>query len=957
MYRKLPIIKLVLLSIFLFTTVFPPSLLSYERVGHKNAYDSQHDWVDESLEHKDVVYKKIRCPRCGMEFYYIPGKESPHAHFVHYEMSDERLKALDSDLEEQLKKRKILALEEDVSFRLLMQNMEEIEEKIANIEKRQKSFYFPESQKFREGRYEIRQKLTCPYDGYAFFPEGDVIEDRILMQGSLASQNPSIIEASFSKSIAFGTSKELNQFGYDLFMLAAKRKRDEEETEVKKKSAETFTAMGMLKNVLEPESMFSSFSTEPDLDAVAIVPVGPDYIVGPGDTLIINIWGIAQESFSLEVDGEGKIMLPKAGPLYVRGLRFREVESRIKGKLNQYYANLEIDVSMGKLRNIQVYVMGEVKEPGSYVLDPQSNIFQALYASGGPTKLGTLRKIKLIHADRKKEEVDLYPFLLEGGDVVSSRIQSGDTLFVPTIGDVVAITGNVKRPAIYETKSEISLNDLLNFAGGIMPTGDLQRLQVERISNNERRVMFDIELEDLDNKNLSLKDINVQNGDMVIVSPIVRLRHDFVSILGNVERPGDYALNKDTRVKDLIKMAKGFLPGTYFHRAEIARVTKDRTRRIIPVNLDNLRMASEEENILLNEWDILLIYSEAEIVPPSFVEIDGAINRPGKYELMRGMKVSDLIFKAGGVKLGEIIKEAELFHIIPGKAPVIRRIAIKRLSDVNISIDKDIILRAGDALFVKSEPKLSERKLVTIKGEVNYPGVYSMREGERLSSLIERAGGFTKEAFLEGTIFTRGSIKKVQEKMRQHFIERETRALLGEQQAILLREREGSGTEIDQIAQSIKMRTEILEYINSAKIEGRMIIQVTDVSKLKGSDYDILLEDGDTITIPQTPSSITVIGSVNNPASVPFEKEKSIEYYIRKTGGLTRHAHKSGIYMVRANGEATSKFMMSKKVNRGDTIIVPQEFKYWTPPGKILRDTVEILSRIIVGVGIIAALD
>ncbi|MBU0759099.1 MAG: SLBB domain-containing protein, partial [Candidatus Omnitrophica bacterium] len=655
-----------------------------------------------------------------------------------------------------------------------------------------------------------------------------------------------------------------------------------------------------------------------------------------------------------EVDREGKIMLPKAGPLYIWGLKFEEAEKKIQDRLNQFYTNFKVDVSMGKLRDIQIDVMGEVKKPGTYSIYSQSSVFKALYAAGGPTKLGTLRKIKIIHADGKTELIDLYSFLLEGDVSKSSRIQSGDTIFVPTIGDVVAIAGNVKRPGIYESKGDILLSDLLKFTGGITPTGDLQRLQVERIENNERRIMLDIELKKTDIGKFSMEDIRIQNGDFVIVSPIVRLKHAFVSILGNVERPGDYALTKNMKVTDLVARAKGFMPATYISRAEIARVTNDRARQIIPIDLQDIKLGEKGEDITLEEWDILLVYSESEITPPSFIEIDGAINRPGKYELTPQMKISDLIFRAGGIKPGEVIRGAELFHIIPGEQPIVRDIGIKQVSDVNIQVDKDIILRSGDAIFVKSEPKLTERRIVALKGEVRYPGTYSIRKGERLSSLIERAGGFTDDAFLEGAIFTRKSIKEVQEKLRENFIERENRNLVEQQQTLLLR----SGANVDpaSVTESARMRQELLFYVASIEIEGRMVIDLKPVFQLKGTKYDLLLEDGDALTVPQTTFAISVMGSVNNPTSIPFEPGKGIEYYIRKTGDMTRHADKRGIYVMKANGEAVSKFMMSKSVERGDTIVVPQEFKYWTPPGQLLRDTVEIFSRLAVGVGIIAAL-
>lgn len=957
MFKKLTTINVGVALIFLLTTVFPVPLFSYETTERH----CRENWTDESLDYEAVTYKKARCPRCGMEFYYMPGKECPHSHWVHYEVSEEELEYSASDFEGETEKDKMEIAEEKELLGLLMQG-EDVKEK---LDKGIKSDFFSKtSMKKKVSRlggtqsrhYELRQKLTCPYDGYDFFPEGDVIEEaKLAEKSSIPEGPPSVIESSFTKSIPFGVSKDLKQFGYDLFALIEKRKEKEKESKTTEKSLETLTTMGLLKAAFTPSSMGPVFSKEQSTSQTAVVPVGPDYIIGPGDTLVISIWGSVQETFPVEVDREGKIILPKAGPLYLWGLKFQEAKKRITERLNKFYTNFNVDVSMGKLREIQVYLMGEVKEPGSYNLKSQAGIFHALYAAGGPTKLGTLRNIKLIHGNGKTEKIDLYPFLLYGEEMTHFRLESGDTVFVPAIGDVLAISGNVKRPAIYETKSEIPLADLLNFAGGITSTGDLQRLQVERIKNNERRIMFDIELERSEVGQFSLEDISLRNGDLVMVSPIVRLKHDFVSILGNVERPGDYALSKDMKVTDLLKRAKGFLPGTYLYRAEIARVTKNRTRQIIPIDLDKLLLDEEGQDLFLNEWDILLVYSEAEVKPPSFVEIDGAINRPGRYELTPGMKISDLIFKGGSIRPDKVIKGAELFHIMPGEQPVVRDISIKRISDINISIDKDIILRAGDTLFIKSEPGLTERKIVTLKGEVRYPGTYSIRRDERLSSIIERAGGFTKDAFLEGVVFTRKSIRERQEKIRQDFLERENRAILAEQQAILLRA--GGRIDASQISESLKMRREMLNFIKSADIEGRMVVNLMPLSELKGAKHDILIENGDALTIGPTPTAITVMGSVNNPASVSFEKDKGIEYYIRKTGGLTKHADKNGIYVVRANGEALSKFMMSKKVKQGDTIIIPQEFKYWTPPGQLLRDTVEILSRIAVGVGIIAALD
>jgi len=897
-----------------------------------------------------------------MEFFYIPGKDSHHSHWVQYEaMEEENLDKDQNDLnfETELKdnqdKLKYLG-KQNKFFSFFNPNSVTRDKKSTKDEAIKKALT---TQELKTGpEYKLRQELICPYDGFVFFPEGDLLDQAKFKPNPVLLQEPSSIESSFSNPVSFGAQKDLKQFGYELFLFAGKSKKDgkEEDGAVSSatKSLESLAALGMLKTALGGQgtgTQSAGFSNQiTDAEDTVVVPVNSDYVIGPGDTLLINIWGSVQESFPAAVDREGKIMLPKSGPLYVWGMKFKEAEKLIAQKLNEFYTNFNVDVSMGKLRNMRVFVMGEVKKPGAYSISSQSNIFQALYQAGGPTKMGSMRRIKVIAPDNKTEEVDLYQFLLKGDTSDNSIIQSGDTIFVPSIGDVVAISGNVKRPGIYETKSEISLSDLMDFAGGITPTGNLQHLQVERIKDNERRVIVDIELKDG-----NFKDINLRNGDMVIVSPIVRLKHNFVTILGNVETPGDYGLKEDMSVKDLIQAAKGMMPGTYLSRAEIARVSKDRSREIIPINLDKMMLGASDENIILKEWDILLVYSEAETSAPSFVEIDGSVNKPGKYELTPNMKISDLIFRAGGVTSKDFIRGAELFHIIPGEQPVVREIGVKRIFGANIVIDKDIILQSGDMLFVKREPKLTEKKMITIRGEVRFPGIYPIIEGERLSDLIERAGGYTKDAFLPGTMFTRKSIKEVQEKMRARFMEKEQRTIMEEQQAMLLRA--GSTASADAITQSVQARMDMMNMISQAEIEGRMVISLLPLEQLKRSKYDISLEDGDSIVIPESPSAITVIGSVNNPTSVPFEINKGIDYYIQRTGGLTKHADKTGIYVMRANGEAINKFMMTKFIERGDTIIIPQEFKYWTPPGQLLKDTVEVLSRIAVGVGIIAALN
>ena len=358
MIKKFFSINLFLSLIFLLTTVFPASLFSYELTHSKTAYYQQDERVDESLGYKLVIFKKIRCPRCGMEFYYTPGKESPHSHWVHYEVPKEKQDNSDSRMEQSKNKKR---RNTELGFLKEQVKAEEIKKRISKLEEREKDQSFSELEGFQQPEYELRQKLSCPYDGYNFFPEGDILEDRKLMQLAFTVEKPSVIETSFSKSIPFGASKELKQFGYDLFeTLEAQEEKKEKET-TQQSGGGALGALSLIKAAFSTGSVSPTLSFE-GAAHTAVVPVSRDYIVGPGDTLVVNIWGSAQESFPVEVDREGKIMLPKAGPLYVWGLKLEENEKRIKKVLNKHYTNFSMDLSMGKLRDIQMWSIKEKRK-------------------------------------------------------------------------------------------------------------------------------------------------------------------------------------------------------------------------------------------------------------------------------------------------------------------------------------------------------------------------------------------------------------------------------------------------------------------------------------------------------------------------------------------------------------------------------------------------------------------
>lgn len=720
----------------------------------------------------------------------------------------------------------------------------------------------------------------------------------------------SSLEQIFGGATTFKVSRNISQFGYNIFTT--------------------------------PSSTFAP---------VENVPVGPDYLIGSGDSLIIYIWGkVVQETFNVTVDRDGKINLPRAGNIYVWGLKFEEVEKVVKNTLSEHYANLQISITMGRLRTIKVFVLGEVQKPGAYTVSSLSTVFHAIYETGGPTKLGSMRKIKLIRNNETKSVIDLYQFLLKGDKSQDYKLQSNDTIFVPPIGPVAGITGSVKRPAIYELRDPIKISDLIKMSGGLTPISSFQRIQLERIKDHERKVVMDLQIKDISEFESSDQNIELQDGDFVFIFPILPLKYNYVTISGNVLRSGDYELEQGMRVNDLIEKAGGIVSETYLERAEIFRYKDDKTKEIIPINLKTLFKYPDEENIFLQEWDELRIYSKTDVIPVQYVEISGAVYKPGKFELTPNMKLNDLMFRAGGVKPTAFLENAELFRLGQNEPSKVITVDLSRVLDADYPAH-NLLLKAGDHFYVRDRVELSEKRIVVVKGAVKFPGEYVAGKDERLSSIIERAGGFTEEAFLKGTVFTRESIRQAQAKMINRFVQSEQRELL-RNEAMLVRTN-ASEEEIKEKQLVFQRRKELLRFISSIEVLGRMIIHLDELYKFAGSKSDIKVEHGDTLYIPETPSTVQIIGSVYNPTSLIYKKGKNADYYLNKVGGLTKYADKKGIYIVKANGEVTTEFARIHEIERGDAIIVPEEFKTKTEWRKVWLDVTQIIYHTAVGAAVV----
>ena len=547
-------------------------------------------------------------------------------------------------------------------------------------------------------------------------------------------------------------------------------------------------------------------------------PVGGDYILGTDDELIIDIWGEFEKEERVKIDRDGNIFLHRIGKLFLAGKRFSEAEKILKKKLLHYYKNINIDVSLGKMRRIRVFVVGEVKKPGSYEVSPISNILDILYLSGGPTKDGTLRNIKVIQSSGKKLSFDLYPFLLTG-KIQNIYISDGDVIFVPLIGKVAGIWGEVKKPGIYEIKSKTSLENLIEMAGGFLPSASISKIQVERIEKFKKRKLVDLLPFDKGLSHFLLK-----NYDLVKIFHIGKKIYNYISLEGKVKNPGEYEFREGMKLSNILK-EDSLLPEASLEQAEIIRMKSN----------------GEMEKIIFSPKDIF-----------------------------------------------------------QGK--------------------KDFKLSRWDRIIIHSAWKLTGK--VKIEGEVKFPGEYTLLPGEKLSSLIERAGGYTKEAFLKGALFTRKSIKKE---------EKENLKILFSQYKSLIQNEEKNLDRGNMFL--LEKAKALLEELPKREPSGRMTICLEPLNKLKNSTYDIMLENGDYLYIPKIPSTVHVMGEVKNPSFFLFKKGKQWHYYLKEAGGYTHYADRGNVYLIKPDGSATT---ILRSIEPGDTIVVPVAAR--EKIGQILRD-------------------
>jgi protein involved in polysaccharide export with SLBB domain len=680
---------------------------------------------------------------------------------------------------------------------------------------------------------------------------------------------------------------------------------------------------------LEPFG-YKMFNVTPTSFApVTPTSVPPDYTLGPGDNVIVNLWGKVDLQLNLTVDREGKIFIPKAGDLTVVGLTLDQFEKKLKEKLSTIYSGFRMSVMMGRIRLIKVFVFGEVTNPGGYAISSLSTLFNALYEAGGPNQRGTLRNIKLIRNNQEIATIDIYDFLLKGYNKDDMKLASNDVIYVPMVGTLVKMRGEVKRPAIYELKGGERVLDLIELAGGLKTTAYLERVMVDRIVGQDQRMLLDVNL--LDQPKLEENNIELKDGDDVSVFSIFDLIENFVWIDGKVKHSGAFERNPGMRVWDLIGGGEQFQKDAYLLRADLIRTYEDGRKEIFPINLEKVLKGDTTENIILEDKDKLVVCGYWDVNRKKYVTIDGVVKKPGQYELYENIKLSDLIFLAGNPLKNAYLLRAEIAHLVPGKPADINYVNLEDLyTDSENFIIKpdqnvDVPLREDDKVFIREIPEWSLQKIVTLEGEVMFPGNYALQqEKESLYHLLQRAGGLTLKAFPKGVVFVRPSIiADVQRKNVQDVV-------VGSQ--VLERDTIGN------------ILPPVVTPFNPGRLN-RVIIDLPKILKEQGGKNDIVLAEGDQIYIPRIPSEVQVVGSVGASSSIRYIQGRPIKYYIDRAGGYTRNSDKGQTRLISADGRVISGgSLRGRGVELGDVIVVPQKIEKDRDWMKFMANTVAVLS-------------
>ncbi|WP_152525043.1 SLBB domain-containing protein [Marinobacter sp. C1S70] len=700
---------------------------------------------------------------------------------------------------------------------------------------------------------------------------------------------------------------------------------------------------------------------------VTEIPVPANYTLGPGDVLRIQLWGKENQNLELPISRDGSISFPQSGPMSVAGLSFDEARQQIKKRVSEQYIGVEASVSLGELRSMRVFVLGEARNPGSYSVSSLSTITNALYVSGGIKQTGSLRNVQHKRDGKLLGTLDLYDLLMAGDSSEDSRLQPGDVVFIPSVGKRAGIDGEVYRPALYELNGENTLAELVEMAGGLTSQAYPQRINIERTNEDFLRIIAEADFTTSKGRQARIK-----AGDKVEIPSISDVTGQYVEVAGAATRTGKFAWMPGMRVSSLLQNLDADLMPTADKRYAAIVRTDQETDTISVLNLrlrEAIRQKGGNEDLLLEEKDRILIFSDAGKVeggeegrnftreslfspvlqrlksqanpanPQQTIRISGPVRYPGEYPMPATRNLSDALFVAGGLKDSASLYQAEVARYdIDESGMGQTRIINVNLTDA-MAGNTNLKLESRDKILIKSIPDFAKTRTVELKGEVRYPGQYTFRDGETLKEVLERAGGLTENAFPKGAVFSREKLRQLEAQRLREAEERLQGDLLGVQ----LEGDNFSGQSANR-TQEVK---DLLEEVQGSEPVGRLVIDLASV--MTDPDYQsIRLQDGDTLTVPTIPQSVTVFGEVQFPTSHLHQAGLTVDDYLERSGGPTRQADESRVYVVKADGSVMlpekSRWFggRSQQLEPGDTVIMPidvdrlNQLELWTNVSQIV---------------------
>lgn len=670
------------------------------------------------------------------------------------------------------------------------------------------------------------------------------------------------------------------------------------------------------------------------------IPVPLDYRVGPGDSLVVELFGNQTGRYYLSVDRDGNVTLPQLGPIQAVGLTFDQLRSEIDRRVSEHMIGARASVTMGDLRSIRVFVVGDVMWPGAYTISSLSTITNALFISGGVSRIGSLRNIELKRGGRTVAKLDLYDLLLRGDTSKDMQLEQGDAIFVAPIGSTAGIAGQIRRPAIYEFNDGATVADLLELSGGFTPEADPRRVRLERIGPNRERIVLDLDLTEEAGRAERLL-----AGDVLTV-PMVLEDTRGVSLEGHVHRAGKYAWREGMRLTDLLGSLQVFRLNADQRYVLIRRESLP-DRRLQVLSADALRafeVPDTDENPVLESGDRVIVFDRSpdrgamlesllqdlrvqarDNQPLPIVSIRGRVRAPGEYPLEPEMTLKDLIRAGGGLDDAAYPATAELTRY----AVVGNEMRKTEVVDLDLSVTElgsngaDLALRPYDVVVIRETPGWREQESITLVGEVRFPGNYPIRKGETLSSVIARAGGLTDVAFPAGSIFLREELKEQERQQIDSLVNR----LQADLAVIALQSAQEAGAST---AETLQAGQSLLAQLSDAEPTGRLVINLSRALTHKGGEDDIELRDGDQILIPRRKQYVSVIGEVQNAMTHVYKSGLTRDDYLQLSGGTTQRADEKRIYVVRADGSVvppSGAYWFRRGSNiplqPGDTIVVP----------------------------------